>query len=256
MTTFADLMRAVENVGDAIAVDLPEDWAQGRTAFGGLTAALCVEAAHRAHADLPMLRSAQFVFAGPASGRLVARPTVVRAGKSATIISVTLDGEAGPATRALLSFGAARESQVAHTRIAAPDAPDRGTCTRYFIEGREPKFARHFDVRLAAGSRPVEPHFLLWARHGDASGTHPETAFIALADAPPPAAFATFPKIAPISTLTWSLELLSRTAPDAWVKIATESEVAADGYSAQTSSFWSEDGRPIAVARQTVALFL
>lgn len=259
MTTFSELISAIEPAGAGIALGLPDDWAQGRTAFGGLSAALCVEAARRAHPDLPPLRSAQFAFAGPASGRLMATPAIVRSGKSATAVSVALTGDAGPATHALLSYGAARPSRVAHTRIVAPDAPDPAVCTPHFPQGMGPTFVQNFDVRFAAGSRPMsggEPHFVIWARHRDASGAHPETAFIALADAPPPAALAVFPERGPISTLTWSLDLVGTVAADAWLKIVTESEIAGDGYSSQSTAFWDAEGRAIALARQTVAVFV
>jgi acyl-CoA thioesterase len=259
VTAFAQLIRAVETVDGAAVVDLPDTWAQGRTAYGGLTAALCVEAARRADPDLPPLRSAQFAFAGPASGRLAATPTFVRRGRSATIVEVALSGEAGPATRALLTYGAARPSKIAHMRLARPSAPGPDGCGPHFIEGRAPRFAQNFDVRHAAGSRPLggePPSFIVWARHRDAAGVHPETAFVALADAPPPAAFMVFPEIGPISTMTWQIDLLAPTSPDAWLMIAAESDMAGDGYSAQTTSFWDPEGPAVAVARQTVALFV
>ena len=72
---------------------LPDDWLQGRTAFGGLSAALCWEAAQRVGDALPPLRSAQFAFVGPAGGRLRIEPTLLRRGKSAAFYSVDLHGD-------------------------------------------------------------------------------------------------------------------------------------------------------------------
>ncbi|MGD9799873.1 MAG: acyl-CoA thioesterase domain-containing protein, partial [Parvularculaceae bacterium] len=47
-----------------------DNWLQGRTVYGGMTAALCLEAAQRAVPGLPPLRSAQVSFIGPAEGDL------------------------------------------------------------------------------------------------------------------------------------------------------------------------------------------
>ena len=42
--------------GDAFTLDAPAGWGQGRTLYGGMTAALCWAAAARAHPALPPLR--------------------------------------------------------------------------------------------------------------------------------------------------------------------------------------------------------
>ena len=68
-TSYTQMLAAVETRDDRLHIDIPADWAQGRTAYGGLTAALCVEAAALVSSDLPPLRSAQFAFIGPAAGR-------------------------------------------------------------------------------------------------------------------------------------------------------------------------------------------
>ena len=72
-TPFSQLIAAMRTRGDEYTIDLPADWLQGRTAYGGLSASLCLEAALRAHIDLPPLRSAQFCFIGPATGIPIAR---------------------------------------------------------------------------------------------------------------------------------------------------------------------------------------
>lgn len=64
-----------------------------------------------------------------------------------------------------------------------------------------------------------------------------------------------FPSPAPISTVTWSLDLLQPIAAGGWRLLASQSEQAADGYSLQAMSLWSAEGRRLAVGRQTVAIF-
>jgi acyl-CoA thioesterase len=259
VTGFSALLGGLAAEGDGFALDLPESWTQGRTAYGGLSAALCVEAARLTFPDLPPLRALLVSFAGPASGRLTAKARLVRRGKSAAVMEAAVDGEAGPATRALLTYGAARASGVTHGDLVAPAVPGPDGSESYLGRAQGPRFAENFEMRLAAGNRPMsggDPRMTLWCRHRDASGTDPATAFVALPDAPPPAAMASFTAPAPISTMSWSLDFAAPPPPpDDWVLVETVSDSAADGYSVQSSRFFDANGHAIALARQTVAVF-
>lgn len=240
------------------SVDLPENWAQGRTAFGGLSAALCVGAARRAYPGLPPLRSVQFAFAGPATGRLRARASLVRQGRSAALVSATLDGDAGPAAQAFLTYGAPRPSTIAHARRNPPPVPRPESCRPIEPGQIGPRFMSNFDMRPVAGGLPLsgaDPDVTFWIRHRDAAGADPVTALTALADSLPPAAMTQFTAPAPISTMTWSFDVFGHTAPDAWHLLRSESEIARDGYSAQAMTVWDADGTLLASGRQLIAVF-
>jgi acyl-CoA thioesterase len=247
--------------GGASRVDVTDDWRQGRTAHGGLTAGLCTEAAIRAGADLPPLRSAHFALMGPASGALGVIPTTLRAGRSAVFAGVDVAGDAGPAARALLCFGAGRESALHYGDLPAPDAPPPDACEPYFLPGRSPGFAQHFDSRLAGGARPMtpgaRPEVRVWVRHRDEAARASIAGLVALADAVPPPAFILFTAPAPFSTATWALDVLTGTptSPDGWWLIDARAETAAGGYSSQAMTVWSSDGTPAMACRQTVAVF-
>jgi hypothetical protein len=81
MMDFATLIASIAQDSVACRIAIPEDWQQGRTTYGGLAAAICVESARRHFPGLPPLRSAQFSFIGPATGTLTARPQMLRKGK-------------------------------------------------------------------------------------------------------------------------------------------------------------------------------
>ena len=61
-------------------VQIPPSWHQGRTAYGGLSAALAYQAAKLAEADLPPLQSAQIAFAGPLAGEVTITASTLRRG--------------------------------------------------------------------------------------------------------------------------------------------------------------------------------
>lgn len=239
---------------------IPEDWMQGRTTFGGLAAALCLEGALRAQPVEAPLRSAQVSFLGPAGGEFDVRTTVLRAGRAVTFLNADLHTIAGLATRAVFAFGAPRASGFDSAFIAAPVVPRPGDCPPYFSETFVPAFARHFDTRLARGAHPVaasgEHEHFAWVRHCDARADSP-AALLALADVPPPAMLAMFTQFAPISSMTWIVNVLAsepRTR-DGWWLLRFCADHAREGYSSQDMVVWNADGVPVIAGRQSVAIF-
>ncbi|MDE1173649.1 MAG: thioesterase family protein [Parvibaculaceae bacterium] len=261
MIPFSHLLSSIGRDGNDFTVSLSPDWLQGRTAYGGLSAALCLEAATRYATDLPPLRSAQFSFIGPAAGQLTITPSVLRKGKSTIFMGVDVTGEAGLATRAILCFGMPRPSALDHENIPAPDVLGWDESPSFFGDRPAPNFSQHFESRIAGGARPMtpdaEPEMLLWFRHRDADTPDNAVALVALADAPPPAAMVLFSAPAPISTMTWTLDMLTdkpSTTDGRWL-IRSAAETAQGGYSSQAMNIWNADGKPILVARQNVAIF-
>jgi acyl-CoA thioesterase len=266
MTEFSDLMASVAPGGDTRSNDswrvgVSDDWLQGRTAYGGLSAALCLQAAMLQTSDLPPLRSAQLAFVGPATGELTLSPTVLRRGKSAVFVGVDCHGEAGLATRATFCFGAKRPSTLNHVDLPMPRVPALRDCKPFFRAMPGLNFTQHFDGLLAAGALPFSregaPSLTLWLRHKDERARASAVALLALADAPPPAAIVLFAKPAPISTMMWQVDVLTDdlTTDDGWWLVRTSAETLQDGYSGQNMAIWNAAGRPVIAARQTIAVF-
>ena len=78
--TLAEVLATAEQDGTAPRYQVPENWAQGRTAFGGFTGALLVNAARRDRPDLPALRSALINFTAPVSQPPTIHAEVLREG--------------------------------------------------------------------------------------------------------------------------------------------------------------------------------
>ncbi|MGP0059678.1 MAG: thioesterase family protein [Beijerinckiaceae bacterium] len=260
-TAFTQMLATLEQHTNQLTIALPADWLQGRTAYGGLSAALCLEATLRTTPDLPPLRSAQFAYAGPATGILRITSTVLRQGKSTVFTSVDLEGENGLAVRAVLCFGVERSSALDHVGLPMPMTPPLDDCPAYFDRPDIPTFMRHFEGRLAAGAKPVtpgaSPEMLVWLRHRDEYVGDGLVGLLALADALPPAAMVLFHEMAPISTMTWSIDMLTNrpTSETGWWLVQCVAETARLGYSAQSTVIWDPTGRPILIARQNVAIF-
>jgi acyl-CoA thioesterase len=238
------------------------DWMQGRTVYGGMSAALCLQAVKNEHSGIGPLRSAHLSFAGPVAGDVTITTRVLRQGKSASFVTADLTSEAGYGTHATFCFGADRPSTKRQTRFAMPivPAPDEiGARSRDGARG--PHFTDHFDMRFSAGSAPLsgaeEADICLWLKLKAETKVALDVALLALGDAPPPAALSLFSTFTPLSTMTWAIDMMSTdlVSPDGWYLSHLKSDAIGDGYSAQSMGLWASDGRPILASKQCVALF-
>ena len=261
-TSYTDLIAALQSEGAASRAEVPEDWQQGRTAYGGLSAALALAAVRRAEPDLPPLRTAQIAFLGPAAGAQAIETRVLRAGKSMTFVAADATGEAGLCTRSLFGFGAARQSEIDYDDVPMPDVPGPEEAVEWnFRERGGPAFLQHYEVRGVAGDLPFsgaeEARFLLWVRHRDEAARRGEGALLALADAPPPAFLSMLTKPAPTASVTWQADFLTdaHDSADGWYLCGSTGDAAVDGYGGQSQMVWARDGEPVIAARQCCVVF-
>lgn len=256
MTPIADILAAAEPIETGFRTAIPEDWKQGRTAYGGLSAALALHAAMQAEPDLPPLRSAQIAFIGPLSGDVTVTATKLRRGRNAAFIQSDLVSEAGLGFRATFVFMAPLASALAHDEAPRatrpPPAPDAKLYT-----GPDGFFTGNFDF-LDLKDRTAAAEWLRWARLRSREGLHPMVELMAIGDALPPAAFKLVgDRQAPLSSLNWQINFLTAepATQDGWWLLHAAADTARDGYSSQRMTIWNAEGDPIAEAMQAVAIF-
>jgi acyl-CoA thioesterase len=265
LTPFSQMLSGLRPLDDSdsapFTITLPQDWLQGRTAYGGLSASISLAATLRSFPDLPPLRSAQFAFIGPASGELLIRPEILRRGKSTVFAAADLHGEAGLAVRSLLCCGTDRPSSPEFSRYRVPTTGPAEDHPPFFSWPDRPNFMSHFEGHLAGGQFPLSghtpPEMLVWVRHRDRTTPDDLVSLIAVADALPPTSFAAFTEAVPISTMTWSIDILDPAPHSAsgWWLIHNLAETIREGYSAQTTLIWNDAGHLMMSARQNVAIF-
>lgn len=265
MIPYSDLITGLKRGAKGrLETVIPEDWMQGRTTYGGLTAALSHEAARELAEGRPV-RSVQIAFVGPVGGEVVVSPSLLRAGRAASFVNVDVVTEKGVMARALFVFGEARPSTISLSALTAPEAPAPEGLQRFFPPQGGPNFARHFEVQHAGGPGPLAgaetADVRMWLRHRDEAaraGPVDATNLLSLADVPPPAAMSLFRAPGPLSSMSWMAEFLTD-APATqagWWLSRSVAETAADGYSSQAMTLWSRDGTPVMAGRQTVAIFV
>ena len=256
MTPIAEILGGRTALPDGFACDVPLDWLQGRTAFGGLSAALAFQAAIELEPDLPPLRSAQIAFIGPLSGRVTVTATKLRRGRNAAFIQADVASEAGLGLRATFVFMAALPSALIHD--AAPRAPVGAPSpdAKTFI-GPDTSFIGNFEfVDEKEGLGLAE--WRRWARLRERDGIDPFVELLAIGDALPPAALKLLgdPRV-PLSSLNWHINFVdpAPATDDGWWLLSATAETARQGYSSQRMSIWNAAGEPVADAMQAVAIF-
>ena len=253
------LSRIVARDGEA-AVDVPDDWLQGRTMFGGLQAAIAL-AAMRSVAPAVPLRTLQATFLAPVPGGPVrAKARVLRSGKSATHVEGRI--VAGDETLALLVgiFGQARESAVA-LRPVQPVVVAAAAAGPMRIAGSAPNFSQHFEARWLVGSPPFaggsNPENVIELGMRD-TGPATEAHVLAMADYIPPIALSFLNERVPGASLTWMLELLAddvSALPLSGWRIDARMAAAGEGYVHQSLVLWGPGGVPVALGRQSMVMF-
>jgi len=259
MVSLATMLAGAARRGDGLSATIPENWLQGRTAYGGISAALALTAARGLADDLPPLRSGQISFVGPLAGTVDASATLLRRGRSASFVDAQVASEDGnPGLRATFLFAGDRESAIEHQDAAPPaDLPDPADMPEMPKPPSIPAFFHNFEHRMVKPDGQSRADLLMWVRLKQPEGLDPITELIAIADALPPAAIRLTREPKPVSSMTWLINLLTA-APatrDHWWLLRSTAEQARDGFSSQSMAIWNRDGEPIARGMQSVALF-
>lgn len=246
--------------GDFVA-DIPTGWGQGRTAFGGLGAAILVNAVTHLPevAGLPV-RSVDAAFIGPvAPGPVHVRATVLRQGRNLTHCAAQLMAQpGGPAlTTVHVVLGRLRESDVSVSEQAPGMVPIEDCTPMPYIEGLTPDFTQNFDFRFATGfpyTGSGEASVTGWCRHR--TPERGAAAMVGLVDAWPGTILPMLTAPAPASTVRWSVQFPTDEdiRGDDWFWYSSVCPTAAGGYSTMTAQLWLR-GRLVSWSEQLLAIF-
>ena len=254
----------VTQAGDGAAhAQVPDGWMQGRTLFGGITAALAVRAMRTVLQITAPLRSLQVAFVAPVStGALSFDVRWLRQGRSVSFAHAMVPAAEGAALLATGVFGAARTSALAIDGPPMPPVLDPDALGAASpAPGDGPDFLRQLDIRWAGGSPPFSggttPAALAWVRLRDPACRTGESALVTLGDALPPPATGLLDAPAPLSSISWSMDFpgADLTTREGWWLLQSVARFADDGFQGQDMALWSRDGRLVAIGRQNVAIF-
>jgi acyl-CoA thioesterase len=254
-----------EHVKPEYQLTIDESWGQGRTVFGGCSAALAYQAAENLIEDSRQVRAFHCNFIGPieVGSPVTVTAEILRTGRNVTQIlaKVSQNGQVG--VMAQVCFGVSRESKIQSL------ATDRHVMTRpkkgKFIPQIPkivPKFIQHFDLAIEKGSlgfgKSDKAELHGWSRFKKPVTQMKMAFLLALMDAWPPTMYQMIRVPAPASTMSWDVEFID---PDRmlgdheWLACVCEARHIKEGYGHEEANFWDEAGNLIAISRQVVAIF-
>lgn len=263
MATYTKQIADLQIVGNAVTLELTQDWLQGRSGYGGWQAALAVKAMRALLGDELPLRSLQVNFIAPVpAGRVTAYAELLRRGRSVAQLEARILVDGRVAFTALGIFGGSRQTSIVHRPSAPAAASDPETLADWpYVEGSTPEFMRNFHLRWGAGKPPYSG-----VAHADAQigvrlrddAVTTEAHLVCMADAIPPSALSLLTAPAMLSSINWTLELVTPLAEEErndWFRFDSSLTAANDGYAWENTAIWSARGNLVALSRQCVAVF-
>ena len=264
-TAFAALLDTAQNADREKRLRVPEDWMQGRTAYGGLVAAMALKSMRGHVAPERKVRSLLFSFVGPLDSKPFSIQTQrLRSGKSVTTIESKLIQNDKMCCIAIGSFGGDRDSRIEMQpaeRLVLTD-PSKALELPY-IEGLTPAFSRHFSYRWAIGELPFSgkggQEIGGWISFREETDCLTEEWLIALADAWPTPVLSKLKEPAAASTMTWALGFVhldrNTCSEDEWWAYHCIVDSAERGYDHERSTICDPDGGLAFYSHQTITVF-
>jgi acyl-CoA thioesterase len=249
--------------GPGFVAEIPQDWTQGRTTFGGLLAAVAIRGLQTASQGRPLRSFLMDCIAPTAPGALNVEVDVLRVGRSLLHTRATLV-QAGQTCAVLLAtFGNERDTKLRMESASAPksDLPPEQLVRLPYIEGAMPAYTQHFDYRWTSQyglfSGAPEGKLSGYVRALDADRV--DCAVIAaLIDSFPAPVLTQLRAPAPASTVTWMVNFSNARPAIALNEFCRYESItisANGGYAGVDTKLWDNDGRLLADSRQLVAEF-
>jgi acyl-CoA thioesterase len=263
-------MKSFQNYLDLISSNEPiviaSDWSQGRSIFGGLSAALILTKINESEASQGKnLKSLSVNFCGvfEADTECEIHYQILSNGKSVVQIQGQLLQDNQIRTQITACYGRPRESSInVKPEPSSPKGSIDDAMKFPFIPGLTPEFGQHIDLGVLNDCIPFSgvktTHVTGWTKFKEAPREFNLAAVIALIDAWPPAVLPMLKKPAPASTITWNMEFtgtFSGLAPNDAIYYECDVEEASDGYAHTEAKIYKPNGELIALSRQLVGVY-
>lgn len=251
--------------GQTDSLQVPDSWTQGRTLFGGISAAIVHEAMTQKVSDDRSLRSFTCQFIGPVlpDTDFFIEVEILREGKNVSQVLGKIIQKGEVATLCQASFGVNRQSKinVPHSSTHGMSLPRKAKFIPQ-IPKVTPKFFRHMDIAIDDGGLPFmnskKSHLHGWMKLKEAPETFTLSHLILLIDAWPPAVLQMLRWPAPASSMSWHMDFVDTDlmiAPDDWLAYQVDTRQASNGYAQVEANVWDQKQNLLVLSRQTVTVF-
>ncbi|MFC7291320.1 thioesterase family protein [Hirschia litorea] len=259
---FSEILANTKRSGSTLTSPIPQEWTQGRTAFGGLTTALAYYGARELTDETRALRGAMISFVGPTTNEVTIEATPLRSGRTTSSIRAEIKSNNISATEAIFTFADLRsDSKIHHSPPAspAPTSPVSDSSLEV-MRPNFPQFYNNFEVSPFQGmpfSNAKQPDISWWVRHRDPAAHNSLEGLLSIGDALVPAYGTAMREWTPMSSMTWMINLLTDTATteQGWWLLRSTSDSAGGGFTSQNMTIWNTSGDCVLMGRQMVTIF-
>jgi acyl-CoA thioesterase len=240
--------------------DFDKSWYQGRGVFGGILASLILDTMIAIEPNRTPRTFTLHCCAPALIGAGEVRADIERRGKRVTHLTGRLTGVNGVIAFATATFAAPRHVDLTLPAESAPEVPSpEGVSELPLDTPMMPDFCRHFSYRFCIGGHhfqglktPVMGGWCDFRSPYEVSAPMVAT----LLDAWAPACFVSLKAPTPAASVDFSYHFLTSEWSTLERPFLYRGEVhsLADGYAEERDHLWDAKGRPVAVARQLIAL--
>ncbi|MFT2090505.1 thioesterase family protein [Paraglaciecola sp. 2405UD69-4] len=262
---FESIQHQLKQNTNEITLTLDNAWTQGRTIYGGISAALIYKAIRESVSSDSQMRSFNTAFIGPieANKAISIKVEILREGKNVTQVMghITQNGKIAVMSQA--SFGVNRQSKIlVHNKL--PHELNGPIKSNFLpaIPKVTPKFIGQFELAKSDGGWPFtgskKSHTYGWMRYKVPPKAFTEAHLVGLIDVWPPTVLQQLRWPAAASTVNWNLEFIhpqQEVSPLDWFVYKAKTRHAQDGYANTEAEVWDSNGDLVALSRQTVAVF-
>lgn len=238
-------------------------WGQGRTTFGGLTAAILYQRIRNEVDEERQVRSFDINFVRPLEALKPYEVDIqtLADGKTATIKRAYLIQDGKLRATATANFLRKIESSVTINRFTVPDMHSLEKSTD-FLRHDVPDFFQHFEIKIGTSAHPFSgqetPSLGGWMRFKEAPEKISEAHLICMIDAWPPTASPNYEGFKPLSTMSWGIHFTAPTTalnPESHIGYHSEVNFSEHGVSSSTAQVWDENGSLLANSTQTNIIY-
>ena len=244
-------------------VQIPDSWAQGRTTFGGLTAAILCEATAKDTDPARPLRNFEIVFTRPLEAQ---KPFEIEVetlanGKTVTIKTARIIQEGKMRASARADYVLPLQSSVTIDTFKLPQLQAKATSI-HMKGGHLPIFMQHFDNHLATKALPFSgqavPETGGWMKFKNAPEKMTNALLICLIDSWPPTASSYYQGFKPLSTLSWNIHFaapIDEVSAAQHLGYLSKVNFGEHGLSSSQAEIWGSDGQLLAKSLQTNIIY-
>lgn len=261
--TFDDYL---EYVTENDSFTIHESWAQGRTTFGGLSAALLAQRIRSNIDQERNLRAVNVNFSAPLSieSPVKIKLTKLAQGKSLSQVMAQAIQNETICTTVLATFGKDKSSHIIHNSDELTTENGRELQNFPYIEGVAPKFIQHINIQIERGDLPFssskERELSGWMKFKDGVTKWTDVHVLGLIDVWPPTLLQNYRKPGPSSTANWNVDFINSVSDlnlteDASLYYESRLISAQNGYGQTEARISDKRGKLLAVSRQLVTSY-